>query len=135
MAPPQALVVGAGIGGLAAAIALRRAGVRVAVYEQARLLDAVGAGLSVLVVLALITVSTTQQAWPVFTKYGASYFFSTHVSPPIFTSRPELMPGSLRRVLDLDPRWLVPNHYDVLDGDLHKRRFRELCRRVLGQVG
>ena len=35
----------------------------------------------------------------------------------------------------LDPRWLVPNHYDVLDGDLHKRRFRELCRRVLGQVG
>ena len=62
----------------------------------------------------------------------ASYFFSTHVSPPIFTSRPELMPGSLRRVRDLDPRWIVPNHYDVLDGDLHKRRFQELCRKALG---
>ena len=62
----------------------------------------------------------------------ASYFFSTHVSPPIFTSRPELMPGSLRRVKELDPRWIVPNHYDVLDGDLHKRRFVELCRKALG---
>jgi glyoxylase-like metal-dependent hydrolase (beta-lactamase superfamily II) len=62
----------------------------------------------------------------------ASYFFNTHVSPPIFTSRPELMPGSLRRVKALDPRWIVPNHYDVLDGDLHKRRFLELCRTVLG---
>jgi glyoxylase-like metal-dependent hydrolase (beta-lactamase superfamily II) len=58
----------------------------------------------------------------------ASYFFSTHLSPAIFTSRPELMPAAVRRVLDLDPHWLVPNHYDVLDGDLHKRRFLELCR-------
>ncbi len=62
----------------------------------------------------------------------ASYFFSTHVSPPIFTSRPELLPGSLRRVKDLDPRWIVPNHYDVLDGELHKRRFLELYRKSLG---
>jgi glyoxylase-like metal-dependent hydrolase (beta-lactamase superfamily II) len=62
----------------------------------------------------------------------ASYFYSTHLSPPIFTSRPELMPAAMQRVLDLDPRWLVPNHYDVLDGDLHKRRFLELCRRALG---
>ena len=42
------------------------------------------------------------------------------------------MPGSLRRAKDLDPRWIVPNHYDVLDGDLHKRRFVELCRKALG---
>ena len=47
-------------------------------------------------------------------------------------ARPELMPGSLRRVEDLDPKWIVPNHYDVLDGDLHKRRFVELCRKTLG---
>jgi glyoxylase-like metal-dependent hydrolase (beta-lactamase superfamily II) len=63
----------------------------------------------------------------------ASYFFNTHLSPPIFTSRPEQMPGSLRRVLEMDPRWIVPNHYDVLDGALHKRRYVELCRRVLGR--
>lgn len=61
----------------------------------------------------------------------ASYFLTTHLSPPIFTSHPERLPGSLRRVVELDPRWIVPNHYDVLDGDLHKRRFQELCRRVL----
>jgi glyoxylase-like metal-dependent hydrolase (beta-lactamase superfamily II) len=68
----------------------------------------------------------------------ASYFFKPHVSPSIFTSRPELLPGSLRRVLELDPRWIVPNHYDILDGELHKRRYVELCREVLGrrlQVG
>jgi len=68
----------------------------------------------------------------------ASYFFKPHVSPRIFTSRPELIPGSLRKVLELDPRWIVPNHYDVLDGELHKRRYLELCRQVLGrrlQVG
>jgi glyoxylase-like metal-dependent hydrolase (beta-lactamase superfamily II) len=62
----------------------------------------------------------------------ASYFFNTHLSPPIFTSRPEMMTAALQRVLELDPRWIVPNHYDVLDGELHKRRFRELCRKVLG---
>jgi glyoxylase-like metal-dependent hydrolase (beta-lactamase superfamily II) len=68
----------------------------------------------------------------------ASYFFKPHVSPSIFTSRPELLPGSLRRVLELDPRLIVPNHYDILDGELHKRRYVELCREVLGrrlQVG
>jgi hypothetical protein len=25
---------------------------------------------------------------------------------------------------------MVPNHYDVLDGELHKRRFVRLCQRV-----
>ena len=63
----------------------------------------------------------------------ASYFFNTHLPPPILNSRPELMPGSLRRVLDLDPRWIVPNHYDFLDGDLHKRRFQALCRKTFAR--
>jgi len=65
----------------------------------------------------------------------ASYFFNPHLSPPIFTSRPDLMPGSLRRVLEMDPRWIVPNHYDILDGELHKRRYVELCRKVLEPGG
>jgi glyoxylase-like metal-dependent hydrolase (beta-lactamase superfamily II) len=59
----------------------------------------------------------------------ASYWFNTHLSPPIFTSRPEQVPGSLRKALELDPRWILPNHYDFLDGELHKRRFIKLCRR------
>jgi glyoxylase-like metal-dependent hydrolase (beta-lactamase superfamily II) len=60
----------------------------------------------------------------------ASYFYSTHLSPPIFTSRPEQLAGSLRKALELDPRWMVPNHYDFPDGELHKRRYVKLCRRA-----
>jgi glyoxylase-like metal-dependent hydrolase (beta-lactamase superfamily II) len=63
----------------------------------------------------------------------ASYFLTTHLSPPIFTSRPELLHGSLRKALEIDPRWMVPNHYDILDGELHKRRYVELCRKILGR--
>jgi salicylate hydroxylase len=39
-------IIGAGVGGLAAGLALQRAGFRVAIYEQAPQLSKVGAGLS-----------------------------------------------------------------------------------------
>ena len=42
----QALIIGAGIGGLAAAIALRRAGYAVQVFEHAQELREIGAGLT-----------------------------------------------------------------------------------------
>ncbi len=61
----------------------------------------------------------------------ASYFFNVHRPPPIFNAAPELIPGSMRRVLALDPRLMLPQHYDVADGLLHRRRFDALCRRVL----
>ena len=61
----------------------------------------------------------------------ASYFFNVHLPPPIFNSEPRLIPGSLRRARELDPELIVPQHYDVLDGALHQRRFTALCRRVL----
>lgn len=44
----KAIVVGAGIGGLSAAIALRRAGVEAVVFERARELKEIGAGLSLM---------------------------------------------------------------------------------------
>src|ERR1700742_3001862 len=43
--PLRAAIVGGGIGGLAAAIALSRRGIEVTVYEQAASLSEVGAGL------------------------------------------------------------------------------------------
>jgi 2-polyprenyl-6-methoxyphenol hydroxylase-like FAD-dependent oxidoreductase len=46
MSAPQAIVVGAGIGGLTAAIALRRAGWGVTVLERAERLEPAGAGIS-----------------------------------------------------------------------------------------
>lgn len=42
---------------------------------------AVGAGITVLVILALITWSTTRSAWPAFSKYGTGYFFSQDWRP------------------------------------------------------
>jgi len=42
----RAVVVGGGIGGIAAAVALARAGIDVQVYEQAQQLTEVGAGVS-----------------------------------------------------------------------------------------
>lgn len=61
----------------------------------------------------------------------ASYLGLVHLPPAILNSQPELIPASLRKALALDPVAMVPNHYDVLDGALHRRRFDALCRKVL----
>jgi len=47
MAPAEVSIVGAGMGGLTAALALQRFGMRVRVYEQAEALGEVGAGLHI----------------------------------------------------------------------------------------
>lgn len=59
----------------------------------------------------------------------ASYFFNVHLPPPLLNTCPELFPASLRRVQAMNPRYLVPQHYDILDATLHRRRFDWLCRR------
>jgi len=61
----------------------------------------------------------------------ASYFFNTHLPPPILNSAPALIPESLEKARRLDPRLMVPQHYDVLDGALHRRRFDRLIAREL----
>lgn len=58
----------------------------------------------------------------------ASYFFNVHRPPAILNSVPELFPASVEKIVRLAPRRLVPNHYDVLDGELHRRRFCRLFR-------
>ena len=59
----------------------------------------------------------------------ASYFFNTHFPPRVLNSAPELIPESLDRAQRLNPRLMVPQHYDVLDGALHRRRFDRLMAR------
>jgi glyoxylase-like metal-dependent hydrolase (beta-lactamase superfamily II) len=59
----------------------------------------------------------------------ASYAFSTHVPPAILNSCPERFPASLDRVRELSPRHIIPNHYFVFDGELHRRRFDALTQR------
>ena len=59
----------------------------------------------------------------------ASYFFNAHLLPPILNSRPELIPASLEKARRLNPRLIVPQHYDVLDGMLHRQRFDRLLAR------
>lgn len=60
----------------------------------------------------------------------ASYFMRGAVLPPaIFNAEPQLIPGSLEKARRLNPRWMVPQHYDVLDGALHRRRFDGLLAR------
>ena len=59
----------------------------------------------------------------------ASYFFKVHLPPAILNSAPELIPASLEKARALNPRFMVPQHYDVCDGALHRRRFDRLLAR------
>lgn len=65
----------------------------------------------------------------------ASYFFNVHFPPRILNARPELLADSVRKALALNPRLIVPQHYDVLDGALHRERFRALCERAFSRGG
>lgn len=56
----------------------------------------------------------------------ASYFFNVHKPPAILNSVPEHFPASIEKIRRLNPRWIVPGHYDYLDGELHRRRFAKL---------
>ncbi|HTO04863.1 MAG TPA: hypothetical protein VL069_14220, partial [Opitutus sp.] len=60
----------------------------------------------------------------------ASYFFRGAVlPPPIFNAVPELIPCSLEKARRLNAGWLIPQHYDVPDGALHRRRFDAMIDR------
>ena len=55
-----------------------------------------------------------------------------HFPPAILNSAPELLPATHEKVLRLNPRLMVPQHYDVLDGALHRRRFDRLLAKHKG---
>jgi glyoxylase-like metal-dependent hydrolase (beta-lactamase superfamily II) len=56
----------------------------------------------------------------------ASYFFNVHKPPRILNSAPELFQASADKIQRLKPRWLLPCHFDFMNGDLHRRRFAKL---------
>lgn len=53
----------------------------------------------------------------------ASYFFRVHLPWKILNSAPELIPASLEKASRLNPRFIVPQHYDVICPALHRKRF------------
>ena len=59
----------------------------------------------------------------------ASYFFNVHLPPAILNSAPELIPASLEKARVIGAKHIVPQHYDVLDGALHRRRFDAMLAR------
>lgn len=61
----------------------------------------------------------------------ACYRFSAHLPPFFLNSCAEKIPASLRRVVEMSPRYMVPNHYDRADHELHRRKFDALARHVL----
>lgn len=56
----------------------------------------------------------------------ASYFLNTHKPWAILNCAPELLPASAEKIRRLRPRWILPFHFDFLDGELHRRRFVKL---------
>lgn len=56
----------------------------------------------------------------------ASYSFNVHRPPAILNSAPHLIPDSVEKIRRLNPRWILPNHFDFPDGELHCRRFWKL---------
>lgn len=56
----------------------------------------------------------------------ASYCFNVHKPPAILNSVPEHFAASVEKIARLKPRFIVPSHYDRLDGVLHRKRFVRL---------
>jgi glyoxylase-like metal-dependent hydrolase (beta-lactamase superfamily II) len=60
----------------------------------------------------------------------ASYFFNVHLPPAILNSAPELIPASLEKARRIAPRFIIPQHYDIIAPALHRARFDGLLVRL-----
>ena len=100
-------IIGGGIGGLSAAVALRQRGVRVGVYEQAPALGEIGAGLmvqanSLRVLTRLGVVDRVAQAGERMTEWRHSHADGTVISRETFSTGPENMFFGMHRADLLD---------------------------------
>jgi glyoxylase-like metal-dependent hydrolase (beta-lactamase superfamily II) len=64
----------------------------------------------------------------------ASYWFSTHLPPFFLNSCADKFPGSLRKVTELSPRYVVPNHYDNYDYEKNAQKLKTLAARATGSL-
>jgi glyoxylase-like metal-dependent hydrolase (beta-lactamase superfamily II) len=64
----------------------------------------------------------------------ASYRWAVHLPPPFLTTCAASLNQSLQVVRELNPRYLVPSHYDRGDYELQRRRFEKLARERLGHA-
>jgi glyoxylase-like metal-dependent hydrolase (beta-lactamase superfamily II) len=55
-----------------------------------------------------------------------SYFFSVHKFPAVLNTAEKQFPESLEKIRRLNPKWILPSHYDRTDGSLHRDRFAKL---------
>ena len=56
----------------------------------------------------------------------ASYFLNAHKPWAILNCAPEMLASSAERIRQLRPRWILPQHFDFMNGDTHRRRFAKL---------
>lgn len=61
----------------------------------------------------------------------SSYTLFSHTPPNILNTAPELIPNSLQKAWDLNPKYILPQHYDFFDPRIHKRRFEDIFYRQL----
>jgi len=61
----------------------------------------------------------------------ASFRGFAHLPPAIFNSQAELIPGSMRKVLDLDLSGVLPNHADGAKPEVHLERMKRLGLKLI----
>lgn len=56
----------------------------------------------------------------------SSYTMFSHLPPPILNTAPELMFKSLEKAWQLEPEFVIPQHYDFFNPSLHKKRMDDI---------
>jgi len=56
----------------------------------------------------------------------ASYTMFSHLPPAILNTEPEKILESFQKVWDINPKYIIPQHYDLFDPRLHKERFEDI---------
>jgi glyoxylase-like metal-dependent hydrolase (beta-lactamase superfamily II) len=64
----------------------------------------------------------------------SSYAGFSHLPPPILNTKPEQIKQSIEKVAKLNPKYIIPNHYDLLMPEIHKKRFLNIHKKITNKV-